>query len=131
MNPSSSSLLHWMRIWGWKLILVPPLTSWLMWSPYFFGAKRAANHLRLSTCSRARCTLTGLSSSILSDSSRISFVNLSACSSRARAYWSRKSPFPNNPQADEQLQELQAAARTLGVQVEAFKAGSPSEVDAA
>jgi putative tryptophan/tyrosine transport system substrate-binding protein len=38
---------------------------------------------------------------------------------------------PNNPQADEQLQELQAAARTLGVQVEAFKAGSPSEIDAA
>jgi putative tryptophan/tyrosine transport system substrate-binding protein len=37
----------------------------------------------------------------------------------------------NNPQADEQLQELQAAARTLGVQVEAFKAGSPSEIDAA
>jgi putative tryptophan/tyrosine transport system substrate-binding protein len=36
---------------------------------------------------------------------------------------------PNNPQADEQLQELQAAARTLGVQVEAFKAGSPSEID--
>src|SRR5215472_4545921 len=41
-------------------------------SPYFFGAILAANHLRLSTCSRARCTLTGLSSSILSDSSRIS-----------------------------------------------------------
>src|SRR5262245_8502551 len=38
---------------------------------------------------------------------------------------------PNNPQADEQLQELQAAARTLGVQVEAFKASSPSEIDAA
>jgi len=38
---------------------------------------------------------------------------------------------PKNPQADEQLQELQAAARTLGVQVEAFKAGSPSEIDAA
>src|SRR5262249_13601642 len=49
-----------------------PLTSWLMRSPYFFGAILAANHLRLSTCSRARCTLTGLSSSILSDSSRIS-----------------------------------------------------------
>jgi hypothetical protein len=43
-----------------------------MRSPYFFGAILAANHLRLSTCSRARCTLTGLSSSILSDSSRIS-----------------------------------------------------------
>ena len=38
---------------------------------------------------------------------------------------------PNNPQADEQLQELQAAARTLGVQVEAFKAGSPSGIDTA
>jgi putative ABC transport system substrate-binding protein len=38
---------------------------------------------------------------------------------------------PNNPQADEQLQELQAAARTLGVQVEALKAGSPSEIDTA
>src|SRR6516225_3884205 len=63
-----------MRIWGWKLTLVPPLTSWFRWSPYFFGANLAANHLRLSTCSRARCTLTGLSSSILSDSSRISFA---------------------------------------------------------
>jgi putative tryptophan/tyrosine transport system substrate-binding protein len=38
---------------------------------------------------------------------------------------------PNNPQAAEQLQELQAAARTLGVEVEAFKAGSPSEIDTA
>jgi ABC-type uncharacterized transport system substrate-binding protein len=38
---------------------------------------------------------------------------------------------PNNPQADEQLQELQAAARTLGVQVEAFKAGTPNEIDTA
>ena len=38
---------------------------------------------------------------------------------------------PNNPQAAEQLQELQAAARTLGVEVEAFKAGSPGEIDAA
>jgi ABC-type uncharacterized transport system substrate-binding protein len=36
---------------------------------------------------------------------------------------------PNNPQADQQLQELQAAARTLGVQVEAFKAGTPNEID--
>ena len=38
---------------------------------------------------------------------------------------------PNNPQADQQLQELQAAARTLGIQVEAFKAGTPNEIDAA
>jgi ABC-type uncharacterized transport system substrate-binding protein len=38
---------------------------------------------------------------------------------------------PNNPQADQQLQELQAAARTLGVQVEAFKAGTPNEIDTA
>jgi putative tryptophan/tyrosine transport system substrate-binding protein len=38
---------------------------------------------------------------------------------------------PNNPQAAEQLQELQAAARTLGVEVEIFKAGSPSEIDTA
>jgi putative tryptophan/tyrosine transport system substrate-binding protein len=38
---------------------------------------------------------------------------------------------PNNPQADDQLQALEAAARTLGVRVEAFKAGSPSEIDAA
>jgi ABC-type uncharacterized transport system substrate-binding protein len=38
---------------------------------------------------------------------------------------------PNNPQADQQLQELQAAARALGVQVEVFKAGSPSEIDIA
>jgi putative tryptophan/tyrosine transport system substrate-binding protein len=36
---------------------------------------------------------------------------------------------PNNPQADRQLQELQAAARTLGVEVEAFKAGTPNEID--
>jgi len=36
---------------------------------------------------------------------------------------------PNNPQADQQLQELQSAARTLGVQVEAFKAGTPNEID--
>src|SRR5262245_51590236 len=42
-----------MRIWGRKLMLVPPLTSWLMWSPYFFGAKRAAAHLRVSTRKRA------------------------------------------------------------------------------
>jgi putative ABC transport system substrate-binding protein len=38
---------------------------------------------------------------------------------------------PNNPQADQQLQELQAAARALGVQVEVFKAGTPSEIDIA
>jgi len=38
---------------------------------------------------------------------------------------------PNNPQSDEQLQELQAAARTLGIQVEVFKASSPSEIDTA
>jgi putative ABC transport system substrate-binding protein len=37
----------------------------------------------------------------------------------------------NNPQAAEQLQALQAAARTLGVEIEAFKAGSPSEIDSA
>jgi putative tryptophan/tyrosine transport system substrate-binding protein len=37
----------------------------------------------------------------------------------------------NNPQAAEQLQALQAAARTLGVEIEAFKAGSPSEIDTA
>jgi putative ABC transport system substrate-binding protein len=38
---------------------------------------------------------------------------------------------PNNPQADEQLQELRDAAHALGVQVEAFKAGSPREIDTA
>jgi putative tryptophan/tyrosine transport system substrate-binding protein len=38
---------------------------------------------------------------------------------------------PNNPQAEEQLQELQDAARTLGVQVQAFKAGTPNEIDIA
>jgi putative ABC transport system substrate-binding protein len=38
---------------------------------------------------------------------------------------------PNNPQADQQLQELHVAARTLGVPVEAFKAGTPSEIDTA
>jgi ABC-type uncharacterized transport system substrate-binding protein len=37
----------------------------------------------------------------------------------------------NNPQADIQLQELQGAARTLGLQVEVFKASSPSEIDTA
>jgi putative ABC transport system substrate-binding protein len=37
---------------------------------------------------------------------------------------------PNNPQADDQLQELQDAAHTLGVQVEPFKASTPSEIDA-
>jgi hypothetical protein len=29
------------------------LTSWLTWSPYFFGASLAAAHLRVSTCKRA------------------------------------------------------------------------------
>jgi putative ABC transport system substrate-binding protein len=38
---------------------------------------------------------------------------------------------PNNPQADEQLPALQAAARTLGLQVQVFKASSPSEIDTA
>jgi putative tryptophan/tyrosine transport system substrate-binding protein len=38
---------------------------------------------------------------------------------------------PNNPQADQQLQELQAAARTLGIQIEALKAGTPNEIDTA
>jgi putative ABC transport system substrate-binding protein len=38
---------------------------------------------------------------------------------------------PNNPQADDQLHELQDAAHALGVQVEPFKAGSPSEIDTA
>jgi putative ABC transport system substrate-binding protein len=38
---------------------------------------------------------------------------------------------PKNPQADEQLQELQAAARTLGVQPEFLTASTPKEIDAA
>src|SRR5262245_7607909 len=38
---------------------------------------------------------------------------------------------PNNPQADEQLPELQAAARRLGLELEIFKAGSPNEIDTA
>src|SRR5262245_13506347 len=38
---------------------------------------------------------------------------------------------PNNSQADQQLQELQTAARTLGVQVEVFKAGTSNEIDTA
>jgi putative ABC transport system substrate-binding protein len=38
---------------------------------------------------------------------------------------------PNNPQSDDQLQELQDAAHTVGVQVEPFKASSPSEIDTA
>jgi len=37
----------------------------------------------------------------------------------------------NNPQADIQVHELQGAARTLGLQVEVFKASSPSEIDTA
>jgi putative ABC transport system substrate-binding protein len=38
---------------------------------------------------------------------------------------------PNNPQADEQLHELQDAAHALGVQIEPFKAGSPTGIDTA
>ena len=38
---------------------------------------------------------------------------------------------PNNPQSGDQLQELQDAAHTVGVQVEAFKASGPSEIDTA
>jgi putative ABC transport system substrate-binding protein len=38
---------------------------------------------------------------------------------------------PNNPQADEQLPALQAAAHTLGLQVQVFKASSPNEIDTA
>jgi putative ABC transport system substrate-binding protein len=38
---------------------------------------------------------------------------------------------PNNPQADGQLQDLQAAARTLGQQVEVFKASTPGEIETA
>src|SRR5262249_27123224 len=45
---SASPALHWMRIASWKLAL-GPLTSWLMWSPYFLGASLAAAHLRAST----------------------------------------------------------------------------------
>src|SRR5262249_54490382 len=85
-----SPLLHWMRIWGWKLTLVPPLTSWFMWSPYFFGAKRAAAHLRVSTRNRATLQFSCVAASAIS---MHSLKNLSACASRARAYWSRKSPL--------------------------------------
>jgi len=38
---------------------------------------------------------------------------------------------PNNPQAHAELAELQAAASTLGLQLEVFKASSPSEIDSA
>ena len=38
---------------------------------------------------------------------------------------------PNNPQADEQLHELDAAARTLRVKIAALMAGTPKEIDAA
>jgi putative ABC transport system substrate-binding protein len=38
---------------------------------------------------------------------------------------------PNNPRAEEQLPELQDAARTLGVRVQSFKAGTPKEIDIA
>src|SRR5215468_4122864 len=79
-----------MRIWGRKLMLVPPLTSWLMWSPYFFGAKRAAAHLRVSTRKRATLQFSCVAVSAISIHS---LKNLSACASRARAYLSRKSSF--------------------------------------
>src|SRR5262249_17022416 len=48
VGQSASPALHWIRIAGWKLAL-GPLTSWLMWSPYFLGASLAAAHLRAST----------------------------------------------------------------------------------
>jgi hypothetical protein len=50
---SSPALLQEMRICGWKL-MPPPLTSWLMRSPYFFGASLAAIHLRVSMRNRSR-----------------------------------------------------------------------------
>src|SRR6266566_1898275 len=53
---SSPALLQEMRICGWKL-MPPPLTSWLIWSPYFLGASRATVNLRLSTRSRATFTV--------------------------------------------------------------------------
>src|SRR5262245_43560235 len=81
MNPSSSSLLHWIRICGWKLTLVPPLTSCLMWSPYFLGAKRAAAHLRVSTRNRATLQFSCVAVSAISIHS---LKNLSACASRAQ-----------------------------------------------
>src|SRR6516162_8130310 len=70
-----------MRIWGWKLTLVPPLTWWLMWSPYFLGAKRAAAHLRVSTRKRATLQFSCVAVSAISIHS---LKNLSACASRAR-----------------------------------------------
>ncbi len=38
---------------------------------------------------------------------------------------------PTNPQADHQLEDLTAAARTLGLQLEVFDASTPSEIDVA
>src|SRR5262249_24612910 len=67
--------------------LVPPLTWWLMWSPYFLGAKRAAAHLRVSTRKRATLQFSCVAVSAISIHS---LKNLSACASRARAYLSRK-----------------------------------------
>src|SRR5262245_23450885 len=67
-----------MRIWGWKLMLVPPLTSCLMWSPYFLGAKRAAAHLRVSTRKRATLQFSCVAVSAISIHS---LKNLSACAS--------------------------------------------------
>src|SRR5215469_1318097 len=56
--------------------------SWLMWSPYFFGASLPACHLRTSTCKRATLTFSGVA---LSAISRESLKSLSACASLAQA----------------------------------------------
>src|SRR5262249_497754 len=72
-----------MRIWGWKLTLVPPLTSWLMRSPYFLGAKRAAAHLRVSTRNRATSQFSCVAVSAISIHS---LKNLSACASRRKIH---------------------------------------------
>src|SRR5215831_9621327 len=62
-------------------MLVLPLTWWLMWSPYFFGAKRAAAHLRVSTRKRATLQFSCVAVSAISIHS---LKNLSACAARAR-----------------------------------------------
>src|SRR5262249_38621100 len=51
-----------------------------------------------------------------------------ACPSGSSCRWP-SGLVQNNPQADIQVQELQVAARTLGLQVEVFRASSPSEID--
>ena len=90
-------------------MLVPPLTSWLMRSPYFFGAKRAAAHLRVSTRKRATLQFSCVAVSAISIHS---LKNLSACASRARIsqesprrhWWHLKAEYLGDPEVDYQIE---------------------------